>query len=101
MTEENRRLDDKFALRLPKTLKEQIAALAISNNRSTNAEMVARLERTIAEDKERNTEALKAIQASPTIRLEKRMMKDRADLEQRIDELATEVEAIRKHLGRG
>src|SRR5690606_4562350 len=51
MTEENRRLDDKFALRLPKWVKQEIAEQAITNNRSTNAEMVARLERTIAEDK--------------------------------------------------
>ena len=55
MTEENRTLDDKFALRLPKTLKEKIAEQAKLNNRSTNAEMVARLERTIAEDVERES----------------------------------------------
>lgn len=50
MTEENRTLDDKFALRLPKTLKEQIAEQAKLNNRSTNAEMVARLEASLVPD---------------------------------------------------
>lgn len=50
MTEENRRLDDKFALRLPRALKEQIAAQATLNNRSTNAEMVARLEASLVPD---------------------------------------------------
>ncbi|AUC08907.1 Arc family DNA-binding protein [Agrobacterium sp. 33MFTa1.1] len=50
MTEENRTLDDKFALRLPKTLKAQIAKQAKLNNRSTNAEMVARLEASLVPD---------------------------------------------------
>lgn len=50
MAEENRTLDDKFALRLPKTLKEQIAEQAKLNNRSTNAEMVARLEASLVPD---------------------------------------------------
>ncbi|KVK48238.1 hypothetical protein BCY90_03150 [Agrobacterium deltaense] len=50
MTEENRTLDDKFALRLPKMLKAQIAEQAKLNNRSTNAEMVARLEASLVPD---------------------------------------------------
>jgi hypothetical protein len=50
MTDENRRLADKIALRLPNGMREQIAALAERNNRSTNSEIVARLQWTLDQD---------------------------------------------------
>lgn len=50
MSETNRRLMDKFALRLPDGLRDKLAERARENNRSTNAEIVARLERSIADD---------------------------------------------------
>lgn len=52
MTDENRRFTDKFALRLPDGLRDVLAAKAKENNRSTNAEIVARLERSIQEETE-------------------------------------------------
>lgn len=90
--------DPMMRIRLPEDLRNKVKNLADENHRSMNAEIVARLERTIAEDAERNAEALKAIQASPTIRLQKQMIKDRADLEQRIDDLAEEVAALRDRM---
>jgi len=74
MTEENRTLDDKFALRLPKTLKEQIAERAKLNNRSTNAEMVARLERTMHEDEAQQSKVFGQSAPSPVMRLERRLL---------------------------
>ena len=44
VAEENRRFADKFALRMPDGMRDQIAAVAEANNRSMNAEIVARLE---------------------------------------------------------
>lgn len=44
MADETRRNTDKIALRLPEGMRDRIAALADKNNRSTNAEIVARLE---------------------------------------------------------
>lgn len=44
MSEDGRRLTDKFALRLPDGLKDRLAEIAQQNKRSTNAEIVARLE---------------------------------------------------------
>lgn len=47
MADENRKFSDKIALRLPDGMRDRIAALAERNNRSTNAEIVARLERSL------------------------------------------------------
>lgn len=47
MSEENRRATDKIALRLPEGMRDQIAAIAERNNRSTNSEIVARLQWTL------------------------------------------------------
>lgn len=41
---------DKYVVRLPEGMRDRIAALAKSNNRSMNAEIVARLQRTFSED---------------------------------------------------
>ncbi|MFZ3286539.1 MAG: Arc family DNA-binding protein [Telluria sp.] len=41
---------DRFIVRLPGGMRETIAVLAKKNNRSMNAEIVARLERTLSED---------------------------------------------------
>jgi len=81
MTEENRRLDDKFALRLPKALKEQIAAQAMLNNRSTNAEMVARLEASLVPDFTKPADW------------------EMGELRQEIDGLKGQIAAINKKLG--
>lgn len=48
MSDKNRRFTDKFALRLPDGLRDTLATKATENNRSTNAEIVARLEQSIA-----------------------------------------------------
>ena len=48
--DENRRFTDKFALRLPAGLRDQLGRAAVANNRSTNAEIVARLEQSLRED---------------------------------------------------
>lgn len=47
MADENRKFSDKIALRLPDGMRDRIAAVAERNNRSTNAEIVARLERSL------------------------------------------------------
>ena len=47
MADENRKFSDKIALRLPGGMRDRIAAVAERNNRSTNAEIVARLERSL------------------------------------------------------
>lgn len=89
---------DRFMVRLPDGMRDTLKSIADANKRTMNAEIVARLERTIAEDTKGGAEALKALQASPTIRLERQMSKDRADLEQQIADLAEEVAAIKAKL---
>lgn len=50
MSDETRRFSDKFALRLPDGMRGRIAAEAEANNRSMNAEIVARLESSFRDD---------------------------------------------------
>lgn len=83
-------------IRLPDDVKAELKARAEENRRSMNAEIVARLERTIAEDAERTAQALKAIQASPAIRMEKRLISVETDLREEIDALKARVEALEK-----
>ncbi len=47
MSEETRNLQDKFMLRLPDGMRERLKAVAAANNRSLNAEIIARLEFTL------------------------------------------------------
>jgi predicted transcriptional regulator len=44
------RTADKFVLRLPDGMRERIQEIARANHRSMNSEMIARLERSIAEE---------------------------------------------------
>lgn len=50
MAEENRRFGEKFALRMPDGMRDRIAKVAEANNRSMNAEIVARLDASFAQD---------------------------------------------------
>lgn len=50
MTDEPKRLTDKFALRLPEGMLAQLSKIAGDNKRSTNAEIIARLEFSFAAD---------------------------------------------------
>lgn len=50
MADENRRFADKFALRMPDGMRDKIAAVAEANNRSMNAEIVARLDASLQAD---------------------------------------------------
>lgn len=47
MADENRKFSDKIALRLPEGMRDRLAVIAERNKRSTNAEIVARLERSL------------------------------------------------------
>lgn len=47
---ENRTLTDKFMLRLPDGMRDRIKAAAEANNRSMNAEIVARLTASLEQD---------------------------------------------------
>jgi len=87
-------------IRLPDDVKATLKARADENRRSMNAEIVARLERTIAEDVERMGKALKAIQASPAIRMEKLLIAAEARLENRLEELERRIAAIEDSDGR-
>lgn len=84
-------------LRIPEEMRDALETAAKENGRSLTAEVLARLETTFPT----NEPWLSQMQHSPTIRLEKQMMKDRADLEQRIDDLGKEVTAIKRQLERG
>lgn len=77
-------------IRLPDDVKATLKAYAEENRRSMNAEIVARLERTIAEDIQRSGEALMTIQSSPAIRMEKRLIAMQSD----IDELRERLVAL-------
>jgi hypothetical protein len=81
-------------IRLSAILRQQVEDAAKSNNRTLNSEIVSRLERTFREDVERTDKALKAIQASPTIRLEKRLIAVEAELQGEIDALKERVHAL-------
>lgn len=48
--DQNRTLQDKFMLRMPDGMRDRLKDEAASNNRSLNAEIVARLERTLDPD---------------------------------------------------
>lgn len=45
------REQDKFVIRLPEGLRPQIAAVARTNHRSMNGEIIVRLERSLAQDR--------------------------------------------------
>lgn len=49
----NSRTADKFVVRLPDGMREQIAAIAASHHRSMNSEIIGRLEDSIAADEPR------------------------------------------------
>ncbi|AVD81249.1 DNA-binding protein [Pseudomonas sp. SWI6] len=49
-TTTNSRTADKFVVRLPDGLRDDIAVLAESNDRSMNSEIINRLKRTITQD---------------------------------------------------
>ena len=54
MVNSNRRLSAQFGLRMPEEMRAEIARIAEANNRSMNAEIVARLERSLATTDETN-----------------------------------------------
>lgn len=85
-------------VRLLRSLKAKVDTAAYENRRTLNAEIVARLERTFIEDAERNRLALKAIQASPIIKIEKRLINERASLEGRIDDLVAQVASLQERV---
>ena len=78
MTDEARRFPDKFALRMPEGLRDKIAAVAAKRNRSTNAEIIDRLERSLDDDE---FEGVPDFVAS-----------------NRIDDLAKEIETLRAEI---
>lgn len=48
--DQNRTLQDKFMLRMPDGMRDRLKDEAAANNRSLNAEIIARLERTLDPD---------------------------------------------------
>ncbi|CDZ55497.1 Arc family DNA-binding protein [Neorhizobium galegae] len=72
MADEPKRLTDKFALRLPDGMLAQLAKIADSNKRSTNAEIIARLEWSLAAESVRDDSSAPA-SLSPVGDLEERV----------------------------
>jgi len=92
-------------IRVSPELRSLIEASSKVNERTMNAEIAARLQWSFDNGYDASVEteavrkgALARIQASPTIRLEKRMIGIEAKLEGRIDELAKEVTTLREQL---
>lgn len=85
------RTDPPLRIRLPQNLKEQVQALAAENHRSMNAEIVARLERTVQEDGEAPKKGLKYLEAAKA--------NVRPDYNKRLEDLENEVAAIKGKLG--
>lgn len=50
MSDDKKLLTDKFALRLPEGMRDQLSRIADANKRSTNAEIIARLEWSLEEE---------------------------------------------------
>lgn len=80
------RTDPPLRIRLSEDLKKQVQDLAAQNHRSMNAEIVARLERTIREDEQKKLGGLrfpasiKKKSTLPSVEMEVRIL----DLEERI-----------------
>ncbi len=87
-----------FGLRLRPELKGRIEAAARSNGRSMNSEIAARLEWSLGQDEEPKRSALQAMQTSPAIRMEKRLIAVEAQLESRIDQLESRLAALETEL---
>jgi hypothetical protein len=92
-------------VRVSPELRSLIEAASKVNERTLNAEIAARLQWSFDKGYDAGAEveavregALARIQASPIIRLEKQLIRDKAELERQIDDLAEEVEAIKKQL---
>lgn len=90
MAEENRRLKDKIALRLPEGMRDRIATLAERNNRSTNAEIVARLERSFEEGGGETTVGISLEREIETLRSQIRF---EADARQKLEERLARIES--------
>lgn len=85
-------------VRLPEELKADVKAFAEENHRSMNAEIVARLERTIAEDKTA-TDARSKLAAQRVLSAN---LTGRPDpVEERFQALEKEIAAIKDHVGIG
>lgn len=56
---------DRYIVRLPAGMRDEIARAAKINNRSMNAEMVARLQETFAADKRSKSAAAKLLRTTP------------------------------------
>ncbi|MBI1620328.1 Arc family DNA-binding protein [Aquamicrobium zhengzhouense] len=56
-----------FHLRMPPALQKQIKRAALDNDRSINAEIVARLERTFGDDDQARAEAARLLSQALTI----------------------------------
>ncbi|WP_440408714.1 Arc family DNA-binding protein [Neorhizobium petrolearium] len=72
MADEPKRLTDKFALRLPNGMLGQLAKIADGNKRSTNAEIIARLEWSLTGESVRDDSSAPA-SLSPVGDLEERV----------------------------
>lgn len=62
MSEESRTFQDKFMLRFPDGMRDRLKAAAADNNRSMNAEIIARLEASFAAAPERFAERFAKIE---------------------------------------
>ncbi|GAB1581724.1 Arc family DNA-binding protein [Phyllobacterium phragmitis] len=93
MAKETRKLypseeKDRFMVRLPDGMRDKLKAVADANKRTMNAEIVARLERTIAEDAQRTDTGMKWVakaKEASTVDVRDRLY----ELEQRMTALET------------
>lgn len=84
------REDPPLRIRLPEALKAKVQALAAENHRSMNAEIVSRLEWSIAYgDMSLNREPLPAASTSS-------LEEDVADLQETVGKLKSELQALRR-----
>ena len=81
-SEESRRMTERFMLRLPDGMRDQIRAAADTNNRSMNAEIVARLQETFEASLDNAHYTPKWIVDQIVAELEKRLPDDDKDIRQ-------------------
>ena len=92
-----KRTDPQFKLRLPAALKDKVDKAADAGSRTTSNEIIRRLEWSFAAEEEQQTgKALKAIQASPRIEMEKRLISVEAELREEIEALKDRLAKLEK-----
>lgn len=73
--------DVKITLRLPRELHAALSEAISQNRRSLNTEIVTRLEKSLRDDGADEPGWLEKAQSSPSIKLEKRLLKIEAELD--------------------